>query len=318
MMPERPSNLERRTKAEILAEYDKLLERLEEVQQKAKAVSEPASQEMLRKAAGVTEDKTQAFIVKLQEITRQSTDKLAEALMSGSQQVIALREEAEAVRQELEVGQDTKIAADALEILVADYETKKRQQKLEAERARQELMDELASKRKQWEREQEERNYKAVQERREQKDEQAGMLARREGELDGREEELVLQEEEISGLRKRVEELPKQVEEAVKAKDKERRARLEMEFSVKTKQIRQEAEAVQKIDELKIRNLEDVIKQQRQEIKELKQEAERATKRAQDLAVAIIKHPQPVEGGEKMAEEEVVEKKSEATESVVP
>ena len=83
--------------------------------------------------------------------------------------------------------------------------------------------------------------------------------------------------------------MPSVVEKQVAERDKEVTQRLRTETEVARRQAEQQWEAERQVFGLRIANLENLSKNQQKELAGLKQEADRANKRAQDLAVSIIK-----------------------------
>ena len=88
--------------------------------------------------------------------------------------------------------------------------------------------------------------------------------------------------------------LEKQLEikvvQAIKKTDESVRHELETEYNLERKGI----EGEQKIRQLTISNLQKIITNQNEEIKDLKQQLQRATQQIKDIAVSVIETKKPI------------------------
>lgn len=288
-MPLSSSTLIKKTKAEIVAEYEKLLKNFEEAKQLSMDVHEPRSQKLIEKSKEKTSEQAHNAIGQLRKVADGSINGLAEVLLTEVQCLDELREMVTVLEKELETYNNIKVAADTLDSLVSEHELKKQQFAVRSEQRKDELEAELADKNRQWEREHEEKEYEVKRKRRREGAEIAEEQARRGGELDEREEQLDERETELSTLREQTEQFPDKLDKQLERREKEVVSRLEGEVSVAMDRAKQEWEAQQQVLQLKMANLEEQIKAQQKEATALRQEAERSNKRAQDLAVSIIK-----------------------------
>lgn len=288
-MPVSPTVLAKKKKGEIIAEYEALLKNLEEAQQGGALVHEPRSQEILVKSKDETADKIRRTVTTLRETLLDSLRSIEVALLAETERLTALREAAALAGQDLEHKHNVTVAAEALAQMVAEHETKQRAFATSAEQQRLTLETELTMQRRRWEREQEELDYEAQRRRRRDDAQAAEERSERERDLEQRAAELKEHEGELAELRRRVEEMPAVVEKQVQQREKEITQRLRAEAEVVQREATQQWDATRHVFELRLKNLDDQNKGQQKEIVELKQEADRANKRAQDLAVSIIK-----------------------------
>lgn len=300
-MPVSPTVLAKKKKAEILAEYEALLKNFEEAQQGGALVHEPRSQEILAKSKDQTADQIRRTVTTLRETLLGSLQSIEAALLAETGRLTELREAAALAGQDLEHKHHVTVAAEALAQLVAEYEAKQRAFAAGAEQQRLDLEAELTMQRRRFEREQEELDYEAQRRRRRDEAQAAEERAERERSLDQRGAELKEREGELADLRRRVEELPAAVEKQVQQREKEIAQRLRAEAEAARREASQQWDSERRVFELRLNNLEEHIKGQQKEMAELKQEADRANKRAQELAVSIIKSGRPEPSPEREA-----------------
>lgn len=297
-MPIKPAVLAKRTKAEIIAEYDKLLHQQEQARSTAQSVHEPRSQELISKAKQVTDNQEQQInlsITKSRSTILDHFNALTDVINSEIERLSELHQATEAVQKNLTHHHNIKVAADTLEVLINDNELKKQKFAIESTRRQTELDNKLATQEQEWEREQEEKNYQAKRKRQHEQQEVADQTAQSKRTLQERADALVKQEEEIAHLRQQVIDIPSVTEKKLGQQAKEMTAQLKTEHDRELQHTKQRHEAEQNILTIKITNQQDLIKRLQTELATLKKETDQATKRAQDLAVTIIKHqPQTV------------------------
>lgn len=287
-MPQSPSTLARKTKAEILAEYEKLIKNLETAKDQAAQAHEPKVEELIGKAKEISVEKIRQSVDALRIKINEYVDKLGDALSVGTKEVQQLSQTVEALQKRLEHEHNIEIAAEALTALVADYEAKKRQFALESKQQEMNLQLRLEDQERQWQRGKEDKQYELERTLRQKRGEFEEDFARQEHALQEREQQLQQQEAEIQGLRQTIETFPQVSEKRQAEYAKELTARLQNDHEQVLNQAAQEWEAQKNLLELKISNLQEHIKRQQAEINTLKQEAERANKRTQELAIKVI------------------------------
>ncbi|MEW6734993.1 MAG: hypothetical protein AB1489_27125 [Acidobacteriota bacterium] len=103
-----------------------------------------------------------------------------------------------------------------------------------------------------------------------------------------RERALVQKEEEFKALQKRVEAFPQELEVAINKAVKENTDRLQSEAKNKEELLRKEFEGERKVLSTRIESLEQMIKEQSEQIAKLSQQLERSYSQVQDIAVKAI------------------------------
>jgi len=289
MMSIEVNKLAKMTKAEILAEYKKLLGNLEGAQQLAAETHDPKNRELLAKSKEKTVEQVQQSVRALREMAVGSVDSVEQALVGEMQRLEELRAMVDLQGKELETQYNIKIAADTLASLVAEHTLKQQQFSRQSEQQRVELESELAAKRREWVREQEELEYGASRKRRHEDMEAVEASQKRQRELQEREDQLTEKEQQAAAWHKQVENFPDELESALQEREQAVIKRARAEAEVTQKIAKQEWEAEKQVLKLQLGNLEEQIKQYQKELQVLRQDTERANKRAQDLAVQIIK-----------------------------
>lgn len=269
--------LTRKTKNELLEEYNKLLERYEEMKMGARILGEPSSLALLEQIKDYTPEKLTQTISELKNTFNESLNQLAEKLATEAKKLTELQQALELSKKNLELHYHIQVAAETLERLVQDYKVKTV-----------ELEEELAKKKREAAWQEEEQNHTIIFRRKKEEEIYQLEQERKERELVEREAALKAQEMEIQKLRSQVEAMPKQLESALAAKEQEVTRRLQVKFEQEQTMASQEWEAKKSLLELTNKNLEQQIKRQDAEIAVLKQEVEQAGKKAQELAVKVI------------------------------
>lgn len=271
------TNLSRKTKTELLESYNSLLQKYEELKMTSKLVQEPQSLELLTKAEDYTSENILKSASDLKIAFTNNLNELTEKFASESKKFSELRQAIELLKKKLEIAYNIQIAADTLENLVAQHETKKRELELEIE-----------NRKRDWQREQEEYEYSTkLKQQREQNLYEEEIKAKSK-QLEEREINIKNQEQEFAKLKLEVENFPKKLEQEIELRRKELAAKLQSEFKIEKEMLKKDWESNKKLLEVQNQNLEDTIKKQSSEITVLRQEAERANKKAQEMAIKII------------------------------
>ena len=271
------SDFAKKTKAEILDEYNKLLEQQQELKLVSKQVHEPANQELLAKTKIYDTNHIHQTITTLKTTFNTSINQLADLLLAEAQKLQDLQRAIELSRQTLQTNYNIQVAAEALGNLIAEYETKERQ-----------LGESSTLKKRDWEREQEEYLYNTKLGRKREQELFDEQLAKKENDLKQREQIIKNQELEIASFKKQISEQPLLIEKEVKVKEKEILEKLQAEYDNKSLLLQKEWEARTNLQTLEIKNLKDILERQSTEIIVLKKETELANKKAQELALKVV------------------------------
>jgi hypothetical protein len=288
-MEKGPAQLARKTKTEIIAEYEKLRQRLGETQQTVAEVHSSRGQEILAKSKEQSEEKVRQELTKMKEAAELSLAAVADAIWQELRYLEDLRSATNLMGKELATHYDIKVGADALDVLLAEYEQKRQHFTVHAAQQRLALEEELAAKRRDWEHQQEDLAYEAHKRQRREADTIKEEQERRDRDLAKREELLRQREEATATLQEQVNAFPDQLENKLQQREEEITRLVKQEADIVLRHAKQEWEAARQILELKISTLEGHVKQYQKEVEVLRDEATGANKRAQDLAVQIIK-----------------------------
>jgi len=285
--------LMKKTKAEIINEYGKLLEKYDELKTSEKEIfnkenrndlelvkkdftKEAISQSVSRLKLSVHEN--------LNELSRQinnSLNALLSQLADKIENFSKIQEALEFSKKELELSHKIKFVAGLLDQLISSYEKKKKQLEKEYLARTEEIGSEIENKRKEWKREQEEYEYDLktkraregviFEEKRRKKEEE---LKQREGAVKNREEEyLRVSREGKEQLELREQEFSVDVE-----------ARYKNDFNLAKK----DWDTEKQILELKEKGLIEINKKLEAEMLRLKKELEAANFKSQELAIKIV------------------------------
>jgi DNA repair exonuclease SbcCD ATPase subunit len=293
------SGLSKKTKGEILAEYEKLLASVDNARGLAQAVFQQETLDIMAKArdaglpeAGQVLARAKGDIAQtLSDLSGKLGETLAalgEKIQNESKKFEELQNAIEASKNLLEHQYNLQISAQALEILLADYKAKKEQAESEFKKIVGDLENEVFAKKTVWSREQETFDYEAKLKKDRLKKELEEIGAEKNKAWQERENVLRQKESEVSALKEKVEKMPVVIEKEIAQREKEISARVENEFKIKTGQSAQEWQAKDAIYKIKIENLEAQAKKQEAEIVLLKKEQETASRKAQDLAIKIV------------------------------
>lgn len=289
------ADLARKTKGEILQEYKRLREQLDEARHTAAQVQEPRSQELLAKTEKQTEEDALLAINNLRSTLNNSLNKLAEAVAAEVGHLNELRQSVALWKKNLEHHQNLVNAADALDALVVEYEMKKRQFEAEAQQRRFDLETELADKLREEQRSAAEKEYETKLAHKREEEEWAEKTRKREKELAERAEAVKQQENEVSSLRLQVNDFTTHLEDELKRKEEEVSRQLKAEQEITVRQLKQEREAEGNVFALQIDNLREQNDRYQKEIATLRTTVEGANKQSQALAAKVIESNRPVQ-----------------------
>lgn len=285
-MPQTP--ISKKNKAEIVEEYNKLLAKYDELKMTSKILGEPPVLDLFSKVKDYTVDNLTASIADLKTSFNSNLTEMADKLLSEAQKFSEIQQAAELAKKNLELNYHIEIAAETLQNLVSENEAKKQEFEKIAEQARRDLEEEITNKKRDWSRQQEEYNYDTKIKHKREEELYQEQKAKKETEFLERENQLKNQEMDLQNLRQQAVDAPKQLEKDLIAKEQETTKKLRSQFDQELVSVKKDWQAEKNIYELKLNNQEEQIKKQNIEIAALKQETERANKKAQELAVKVI------------------------------
>ena len=279
--------LVKRTKQDIIEEYEKMQDQLEDLRSTAKVVHSPAAVEAIEKAKAKTPQTIDQAFTDFQGTLRTHMTELRATLAEQSSGLENLQKAVEISRQQLDVQHHVAVAAEALDQLVAEHTVRATAFETEMERKKREFEEQMTQKKKAWDREAEEYEYqKKVKRERDQVE-----TEEREKVLVTREAALRAQEQEIVQMKKTIEQFPKELDAAFTKQATEKTAELSQRFTHEKALLEQESGSRVRLLELTVKNLEERVTVQAEEARSLKQQAEEANAKAQTLAIKAIERP---------------------------
>ncbi|OGY84615.1 MAG: hypothetical protein A3F54_00360 [Candidatus Kerfeldbacteria bacterium RIFCSPHIGHO2_12_FULL_48_17] len=280
--------LSKRTKSEILEEYDKLLQNFEELKTTAQMVHKPQSTQLLDKVKDYTFENITKSIAEQRSALNATLNNLADQILNEAQKLSELQQAITLSQKHLELQYNIHVAAETVQQLVNDHESKK--QEFARARTEQETVfqEEMEAKKRVWKREEEEHHFTLEMEQKRAQVEFEEKMKTREEVLDERMESCKQQEQELLQLRKMNEDAPKKLERALAEREKEVRQQIHEEHEHEMQKAEQKFQAEKSVLELTIKNFQEVLKKERAESVTLRQEAERANRKAQELAIKVI------------------------------
>jgi len=294
-----PSTLAKKTKQEIIDEYQKLLTNLPAATENAREAHAPENAEVIAKVKDLTLGNLNQSIVDVKAgVNNQLNNlavKFADQLRALLQQFTDKIEDYENLQAAIAISQKKlqnqyhlEVAAGALENLVTDYNNKQKKLEQELREQKEKLDAELVVQKLAWEREREEYDYNTNLQRQREKEVYIAQRLEQERQLAEREEKIKQQEAEVVGLREQAAKLPDDLKRAAEAREREVREGLKQEQTDLLDRKQQIWNAEKNILEIKIKTLEEQRKEQEADITALKKETELANKKAQELAVKVI------------------------------
>lgn len=296
------SSLTRKTKTEILVEYEKLLATLEDAKHASREVHEPTNiqrivsarndftvsgvEEAVNELKNTTNEKLSVVSKKVTE----ALDALMQQTLKGIEKFSGLNSAIDLAEKQLKSQYNIEVAASTLEMLIAEYTEKKRQFELENATQHSELAESIASKRRDWQREEEEYAYTLKTTRTREQAQYEENRKKKETDIQLREDVLKKSEDELTTLRLRVENIPSECAKLVTTNEQEITRRLTAEHKAYVELLESTWESEKRILELTRTHLEAQYKKLEIEVVSAKKEIESAQRRAQELAVTVIEH----------------------------
>ena len=310
---------------EVLKTFAPLLQALGQgpapVATKAEAAEQAKAREIVERAASYTVESIIKELAELQVNLGGSVDALADKLQAEADKLVELRHAIASEAKRLGDLRSTRVAAEALEILIQDH--KKKIQALDDKAAadRQEFDDKLTKQREAWAKEQADkaaalaeadaalaRDRKAKEEQytyeidRQRKliadefAEKKRLLERGIGESGAqkdknwgeREKVLTAAKAEIEALRVKIEGIPKELDEAAKKSREKTISRVAAETKFEAELLEKETAANIEVYELKLKSLEERIARQAAQLVDLQKQLTTALDQTQALAHKAI------------------------------
>jgi len=293
------SILSKKTKAEIVKEYENLLQHVEEIKANAQSVYQPQNLEVVSKIKSFTiEDVNQSFnkakamvdkdLADLSHILNDYFSKTSNKITEELRKFDELQQAIAISKKTLEVQYNIQLTAETLEQLISEGKAKKKQITEEIEKQKQELDTEIVDKRRDWDREKEEYEYQmSLQKKRDQEsfteDEQ-----RQEKQLKEKRDALAAKEQEIAQMQKQISDFPNKLEKELKSCNQATTKQIEETWKSKLISVQKDWEAEKRLLKTQSEALQQTVKRQDAEIIALKKEMEAANKKVQELAVKVI------------------------------
>lgn len=284
---------ERDTKSEILTAYQELLDQVNK--ETPEDYTSKQEQAVLDTAAKETVEKITTDLSQLRVTANQTISSLTEKLTDEAERFAILQKAIAVAQKELSEMQQIKARAGML------------QQMVEAQKHGEAAFEqEMASKRAVWVDEQKAYEERVQRERRREEEEYAyEQKLKRKRDADVWEEEkrermktlakeqevLTEQLEELESLREQAAQFPMQLEKAVKEAVDKALIQERKEAQVQANFVKQEADTKAQLAAVRIASLEKTVKEQDEEITELKRQLETANRQVKDIAVAVIEGP---------------------------
>jgi colicin import membrane protein len=304
----------KRARADVEKEFAQIQQEVESAREAPDTKAEEAVRLREAEVRGAIEDVTVEGIVQRisglgLEVAR-ALSAVSAKLTDETQLLASVREAVALERKDLERLHKIDIAATALDQMVQDYT--REQQRLEAEIAAQraaweeesaiaerERKEQEEALKKQRQREIEDYEYKKTLERKKAQDkydEEVRLVEKKNAEKQEalekswkqREAALKEQEEELARLRKEAADFPSRLQKEAAAAAAQARSETEARVEQQTLVIRKDAEAEQRLGELRVKTLEDLVTRQQTQIAALEKQLADAKQQVQDIAVKAI------------------------------
>lgn len=290
-----PKVTERSTKQDILKAYQTLLEEVAE--ESAPSLESREAGRVVESASKETIEKITADLGKLKLSTSQTITTLTEQLTEEAEKLSSIKKAIALSQKELEDTHKIKLTADAIYNMIERHKQEEETftKTMEAQRA---LWEE---ERKQYEeqikknRTREEEEYAYQKNLMKARDQEAWNeeKQKREQEKEARKKEEAAKQEELERLEKQVAGFPLELEKGIKIAVVQAEAVLKKESDTQAAFARQEAQNTINLKNATIASLEEMVKTQTAEIKELKHQLEEATRHVKDIAVAVVEGKKP-------------------------
>lgn len=281
------SVLSKRTKQEILDEFEKVQEQLEDLRSTAHAVHSQPAVDLIEKTKTKTPQAMDKTLGDFQASLQAHIMEMRASLLDQAATLQDVQRAIDVSRQQLELQRHITVAADALDLLVEEHSKKSAAFETDMGEKKRALDEQMTARKKQWEREAEEYEYqKKLQQERDQT-----VVAEREKALLAREATIQAQEKEVAQMKMAIEQFPHELEQSKEKREEEVTSKLSQQFSHEKALLEKETSAHVRLLELTVKNLEERLSAQHQELVSLKQQTEDANAKAQALAIKAIERP---------------------------
>lgn len=313
-MAKRASTRTSKTKSEVQAEFENIknvvLDESLNVSHKQTESESERESEIRERVSGLTVEKSVRDISNLNIEISRALSQLSAQLVEKIDTLDSIKEAIDIETKELQRMHKIDIAATAMDQMVAEYSSKKK-----------ELEEEIVIKTQEWEtlqsqktfeskeydenlkksrlREKEDFEYNKNLERKKEQDKydesQRVLVLKNKEKQDllekswaEREQTIKLQEDEYKQLKREVEGYPEKIKKAVEQTILDTVKETEQKYQQQILIMQKEIESDRKISELKIKSLEELVSRQFTEIEVLHNRLEEAKKQVQDIAVKAI------------------------------
>lgn len=296
----------RSAKTDLFKAYQEMREKVEGAEKNQLPLPQQAEIKkeedyILEKTASLLPQNLDDDIFALNKKMKETLNGLRDKLVGESEKLSELRKAIEIETKRLEEVHNIKLANDALQTLIADYELKQKEMekfRLETESS---LNDEMEQKKRNWEREQEEYKYNLKLERKKEEDAYElektkkksvwqNEIDKKEAVLSEKEEILNGREEDMEHTRTQIDEFPVKLESAVEKAKKEQAEILQKDFDVQKQLSEEKWNSAKNILEAKLDNSQEILKNQNIEIASFKKSLYEANQKAQSLATIIVEN----------------------------
>lgn len=296
--PTTPQVTEKSTKSEILEAYKELLTEIQEA-----PVDETAKEEkqIVDKAAQETVEKIVGDLSQLKISVSQTIGDLTEKLTTEAERLASIRKAITFAQKELEETQKVKITAKQLYDLIALQKKQEEDFKREMDAHRKAWEEEKRqyeeSRKKERTREEDEYEYNKKLERKRYQEtwdeEKLKHERQKQEETEARQSML----KELDELRKTVAAFPALKDKEIKTAVAQALAQAHKDSQITLNFSKQEADSKLKLAQSQIASLENTVKSQDAQIRELKTQLESSTKHIKDIAISVVegskKEPPP-------------------------
>jgi hypothetical protein len=282
-----PTTLQKRTKQELIEEFEKVQSRLEELQSKSKTIHSQAALDVLQEAKTITPQTVETIFFNFQGSLQNHLRDLRSSVAEQVKLFHELQTAVELASEQLEVQHALTITAESIGNLVEEQARQRSEFEDEQEKKKIELDEQMAAKKKAWEREVEEYEYqKKVSREHDQRETDERQKA-----MDTREAAILAQETEIASMKTKIEGFPAELDSALKKQEEAIREHIREVFTHEKALYERETSAQIRLLELQVKNLEERLATQIQEMVALKKQTEEAQTKAQELAMKAIERP---------------------------
>lgn len=294
------STLTKKTKQEVLDEYEKLKEQFDELQIISKSIYKSENKEVFLKAKEQINNVPQSIsnlkksISEAFNLTSNQLDNNLNVFLSSileqANKFNELEQAIELSKNNIKVIHGIEITAETLKNLITEYEKRKKEFEESLKEQKESIETEISAKKRNWSREEEEYQYSLDLKKKREHIFFEEEKFKKEQILTAREKEVKNCEIELDKLRKNVENFPTLLNNELQTREKETLKRSDENWEQKIILLKKDWEAEKRFYEMQNKNLEDQIKKQEIEINILKKETEAANKKTQELAVKIVEN----------------------------